>query len=633
MKKILSIAISSFSISCIAALFSACNIVKDHIHNYDEWNITSPATCETAGERTRTCAECGDVQTGQIQAPGHNWDNGTEVVEATCDGSGLTIFKCMRTDCGQTAIETVLPLGHEWDDGTVTKKATCEDNGVTTYKCKRDGKHSRTETIKASGHEWREVEVIKYPTCEEDGLRSAVCGKCDAKQNEQVIPALEHNWQIVKNQDETCLSGGVYSYSCLRENCNTTKTVTTDPIDHIWDNGITVNPDCVNEGSITRSCTFGCGEKKIDKIQPLGHQWGAWETKSEPDCTTKGSEAHCCTRTNCFGSETREVAELGHSWSSGYVIDKEPSTTENGIKSKHCTRTGCTERTDVQTIPKLDAAEKINYKVTITDPCGDRYNGSATIEVYSGGAPVSRTQMSAGGVTEVSLDANNYKVKLTDLSEGYFTLKNEYDVFGYDPNLTICLGAAVIEENNIDARYELGSIIHNYEFSYFDPNGESKTSSFKSILEDKRGILLNFYFTGCSPCRNEMPALVSASNTNIDDVQVLMINYRNYGDTDTAIKSFQSSMAANSPLWFVNVSSSTTIFNCFSKLATAFPTTIMIDCNGQVVYSRVGTLSEYGFNSQIRTSILNRYDILHPDTQTEFTKCEVILPSNKFYNI
>ena len=240
--------------------------------------------------------------------------------------------------------------------------------------------------------------------------------------------------------------------------------------------------------------------------------------------------------------------------------------------------------------------------------------------------------MTAGGVTKITLGAANYKVKLVNLTNGYSTSQTEYDILATEPQLTICLDANLVDGSSTGVRYALGSIIYDYSFTYYNPDGNVAYSSFKEILQTKKGIMLNFYFNGCPPCNTEMPALVAASNENLD-IQVLMVNYYGYGDTNEVIQNFQKNKAANSTLGFLNVASSRIVYSNFSSIATNFPTTVLIDCNGQVVYFHVGSMTQTAFNSAFKTYLHNRYEKLHPSTQTasfDVTKYEVILPSSKF---
>ncbi|MCQ3035032.1 MAG: hypothetical protein MJ248_02255 [Bacilli bacterium] len=41
-----------------------------HSHSWGEWSVTTTATCTTAGEETRTCAECGETETRPVEPTG-----------------------------------------------------------------------------------------------------------------------------------------------------------------------------------------------------------------------------------------------------------------------------------------------------------------------------------------------------------------------------------------------------------------------------------------------------------------------------------------------------------------------------------------------------------------------------------
>ena len=65
---------------------------RDHVtaaHTYGDWVVVTPATCTAAGQKQRTCAECGHVETQEIPAAGHHWkDNGDGT--HTCTKCGAT---------------------------------------------------------------------------------------------------------------------------------------------------------------------------------------------------------------------------------------------------------------------------------------------------------------------------------------------------------------------------------------------------------------------------------------------------------------------------------------------------------------------------------------------------------------
>lgn len=71
--------------------------VTTKAHSYGEWVVDTPATCTTAGQKKRTCTECGYVETQEIPATGHHWkDNGDGT--HTCPDCGATEGQPVNTN-------------------------------------------------------------------------------------------------------------------------------------------------------------------------------------------------------------------------------------------------------------------------------------------------------------------------------------------------------------------------------------------------------------------------------------------------------------------------------------------------------------------------------------------------------
>lgn len=71
--------------------------VTTKAHSYGEWVVDTPATCTTAGQKKRTCTECGHVETQEIPATGHHWvdkGDGTH----TCPDCGATEGQPVNTN-------------------------------------------------------------------------------------------------------------------------------------------------------------------------------------------------------------------------------------------------------------------------------------------------------------------------------------------------------------------------------------------------------------------------------------------------------------------------------------------------------------------------------------------------------
>ena len=147
-------------------------------HDWDEGEVTTPATCTQEGVITYTCTRCGETKTEPIAKKEH-----TVVIDAavapTCTETGLTEGKHCSV-CKKVLVEQeVLPaLDHAWDDGKVTTPATCTQEGVMTYTCTRCD-DTKTEPIAMKEHTVA-IDAAVVPTCTDipHNYVNGVCTMC-----------------------------------------------------------------------------------------------------------------------------------------------------------------------------------------------------------------------------------------------------------------------------------------------------------------------------------------------------------------------------------------------------------------------------------------------------------------------
>lgn len=90
--------------------------IDGHEHVWGEWEVTKEATCGEAGEKTRTCSACGEVETKEIPATGeHTWGKWTVTKEATCQEKGEKTREC--SVCGEVETKTIKKADHKYKDG------------------------------------------------------------------------------------------------------------------------------------------------------------------------------------------------------------------------------------------------------------------------------------------------------------------------------------------------------------------------------------------------------------------------------------------------------------------------------------------------------------------------------------
>lgn len=360
-------------------------------HTFGEWTVTTPATCETEGQETRTCADCNETETRVIKALGHEFVDYTYNNDATCEKDGTETAKCTRCDktdtrvaegtklghelkeeiltnptcetagskkitctrCDYEEIVEIPAIGHKWNDGEVTTAPTCTTEGVKTFTCQNDPSHTRTEVIPALGHDLKE-EIVKAPTCTETGSKKVACTRCDYEDSQVEIPALGHKWDDgVVTKAPTCTEAGVKTFTCQNDK-NHTRTEVIPATGHDLKEEVIKPATCTEKGQVRVFCTK-CDFEEIKETESFGHDLKE-EVIKAPTCTEKGETKVTCS--NCDFEEIKYTDALGHN-----MIDGEstlPTCLTNGLTSKHCTR--CDHHEDT-VIPALghhwtDVAEK-----------------------------------------------------------------------------------------------------------------------------------------------------------------------------------------------------------------------------------------------------------------------------------
>ncbi len=182
-------------------------------HNYSE-EITKIPTHTDNGERTFTCANCGDVYTEVIEADGEHKHIASVTTEPTCTEKGIMTYTCA---CGDNYSENIAALGHtEVTDDAVAP--TCTATGLT------EGSHCATCSevftaqivLDALGHTVVVLPAVE-PTCLTTGeTEGSMCSVCDEILVPQyVIGAKGHSYADRVKEEPTCTDWGVGERYCV----------------------------------------------------------------------------------------------------------------------------------------------------------------------------------------------------------------------------------------------------------------------------------------------------------------------------------------------------------------------------------------------------------------------------------
>ncbi|MCI5739558.1 MAG: cohesin domain-containing protein [Ruminococcus sp.] len=225
----------------------ACN------HTYGNWTVTTPATCTTPGEETRTCTACGAEDHRAVSATGHHYGDWVVTTPATCTTPGVETRTC--NDCGATETRPTALAAHTPGEWEVETPATCTEAGVEVQKCTECGTELDSRAISALGHHVEDWVVDAAPDCENEGHRHGECTVCHATVDED-MDALGH-----------------------------------DVADDAW---TVETPATCTEPGLKKAVCATCGDEVEEVIAPLGHSFGEWKVVKEPTATEEGSKERVC---------------------------------------------------------------------------------------------------------------------------------------------------------------------------------------------------------------------------------------------------------------------------------------------------------------------------------------------------
>jgi len=385
-----------------------CGETETQPHTFGTWSTTTPAGCDTAGEKTRTCTVCNKPETAPVEATGnhtftgawtkvddnqhkrtcstcqdgtpaietknHTWDNGVEKTPAGCDTAGVKLYTC-TDNCGATKEAPIEATGdHVWGawtkvDGTNHKRTctTCQDG---------------TPAEQSKAHTWGAWTEVAPADCKNDGEEKRTCtDNCGAFETRPIPATGNHGyqtWTKVDNEKHTAVCSGCGGFPVTQ--------------DHTWDNGVVKTPaGCDKDGEMLFTCTAnGCGAEKTVTIEATGdHVYGAW--------TKVDDNQHKRTCTTCKdGTPAEETA--AHTWDAGVV--KTPAGCDKaGVMLYTCTANcGATKEEPIEATGNHTYGDWVEV---------DENNHKRTCTTCQDGTPAEETEAHKPSV-DLHKDADNH---------------------------------------------------------------------------------------------------------------------------------------------------------------------------------------------------------------------------------
>lgn len=245
---------------------------------YGEWSADN-ATCEVGGEKTRTCATCGYVDSQKTTALGHDFTG-----KAVYVSENKHSYKCTREGCNATGAVI---------DGVAKKTA---EGGTVACVFTGDWQDDPEDTA----------------TCLKGGTQFKACA-CGNKTT-QKIKALDHNFVDARpfgNHATEGLGEGVHVYYCTN-GCGEYDVERKEA--HNWSNWTELETDkttCTHKGTETRKCTVCKLEESRTAESFLDHDYLPPEYDVDKTTCEDGAVTYTVTAitfcNNC-GDKQKEIA-------------------------------------------------------------------------------------------------------------------------------------------------------------------------------------------------------------------------------------------------------------------------------------------------------------------------------------
>lgn len=188
---------------------------------------------------------------------------------------------------------------------------------------------------------------------------------------------------------------------------------------------------------------------------------------------------------------------------------------------------------------------------------------------------------SANGGVVFNIAEGEYDLRYDDLPNGYYVDKEATLMhLSKEHEVTTAFGSAVIKTSAPNSlMYRLGDVMYDFRVT----NAKGETVVLSEILETKRLVMLNFWYTTCSWCLVEFPHLGETYLEYQNDVEIVALDDV---DSPAAVRNFQNSWTYgnnNKHLEFTMAYDTAGVADRFG--INAYPTSIFIDRYGVIAYS------------------------------------------------
>lgn len=239
---------------------------------------------------------------------------------------------------------------------------------------------------------------------------------------------------------------------------------------------------------------------------------------------------------------------------------------------------GCSEQTAAEST-QSSAAANITYTVVLENKAGTPLS-NVTVKVYSDDTMedlVTVAKTDAEGKVTFTGAAGGYVAVLSGLPDGY----SAAETYRLEEQTRIVPTVGTMTDEDMDTvTYSLGDAVMDFSVTAID--GTVYTLS--QLLEEKKAVVLNFWYLACDPCKMEFPYVQQAYEQYSDEIALLAMNP--VDGTDAEISLFRQANRLTFPMFSCDVR-----WQKMMRIAM-YPTTVVIDRYGNICLIHSGMVTE-----------------------------------------
>ena len=198
------------------SLYSSFENCLRGTHNFNDYEVTSPAKCEVNAIETRTCWFCGETDEREVEgtALSHSFTKYEETEAPKCGVAGKEVAYC-DNGCQTTDERETPALEHIFLDYVSNGDATCEADGTKTAAC--DNGCGKKDTVADEGSKLDHVDENGDDLCDECGndMRVSVADcECTCHRDDPLNQFFNKIIQLIRRIfgiNSTCECGTVHT--------------------------------------------------------------------------------------------------------------------------------------------------------------------------------------------------------------------------------------------------------------------------------------------------------------------------------------------------------------------------------------------------------------------------------------